>query len=189
MELRLCSIAGGNWLDSILPTPEIAKRPHADIGLMFGRAVDLRLKSVRTGAELRATPTEGLVLASEGIGFDEQLLVSALHAIACAAVVGKTGEADNADILEAFVRGKRTFSIIPKCLRESGVVSCVTGDIARRFGKWIDSVDRNVLVEEVADMHGEGTVETYLSAIDDLKRTLKTATTIHGCDVCCLRKM
>lgn len=188
MELRLCSIDGGNWLDSVPPNSETVKRPPANMGLMFSRAVDLRLKSVRTGAELRASSTEGLALALEGVAFEEELLVSALHAVACAAVVDKTGEGANANILEGFVRGKHTFSDIPISLRESGVVSCMTANVARRYGEWIASVNRDVLIEEVADMHGEDTVETYLSVIDDLKGTLKTATTIHDCDVCCLRK-
>ena len=183
IELRLCSVEGGKWLDSLPDVSEPVKQPPKNLGLMFDRAVESRLKKARTAAKLRATPVEGFVAAQEGIQFDEELLVSALHAIACAAIVDKTGGADNADVLEAFVRGKHTFSDVPACLRESGVVSCMKAEVARQFGDWIDAVDRNILIEEIRDMHGEDAVETYLAVTEDLRGTLKTATSVHDCDV------
>ena len=121
IELRFCSIAGGEWLDSLASTPAASlKKPPKSFGTMIDRAVAQRLKGVKTAGELSASGAAGLVLAPQGIQFGENLLISALHALACAAIVARTGGADQADALETFVKGEGSFSKRPDSLRAAG---------------------------------------------------------------------
>jgi len=188
IEVRFCSIDGGEWLDSLARTPSASvKKPPKSFGSMIDRAVAQRMKTASTAGELFASGAAGLVLASQGIQFDEGLLVSALHAVACAAIVSKAGGAEQADALNAFVQGEQPFSDVPASLKGAGVISCMKGEMAQRFGAWIGQVERNVLGQEIQDMHGEEAVSSYLAAIDDFRGTFTRGTQIHGCDVCCWR--
>ncbi|MFI5378799.1 MAG: hypothetical protein ACHRHE_05855 [Tepidisphaerales bacterium] len=188
IELRFCSVAGGEWLDSLASAPAASvKKPPKGFGTMIDRAVAQRLKGVKTAGELSASGAAGLVLAPQGIQFDENLLISALHALACAAIVAKTGGAEQADASETFLKGEGSFSTDPGSLRAAGVVSCMEGQVAQKFGDWMSRVDRNTFVHEIRDMHGEESLSSYLAAIEDLRGTLIRGTRIHGCDVCCWR--
>lgn len=187
IEIRLCSIKGAKWLDSVSQATGAILKPPSGLGLMFGRAIAYRLRQVKTGAELRASGVEGLVLALDGIKFNVGLLVSALRAVACASLVSGVGDDQNADLLEGLFTGRKSLVKVPACLTTVGVIGGMLGGEGQRFGDWMASVDQTVLTDEIRNMHGEEAVNAYLAAIDDLRRICAVATRIHGCDVCCLK--
>lgn len=188
MEIRLCSIAGSIWLQSL----EAEQRRSSvevprNLGLTFMNALKAGLGRFDRVSDLMASGPAGLVLAKAGVSFASADFVSSVsHAIACVAEYDHAQSFDAADEIDSFVFGIGTYREgVPEILRRYGVYSVIKYSLADQIATWIQKVSRDEFSAEVEDMHGSENLASYLAAMSDLGN-LFASVRVHQCDLCCV---
>jgi hypothetical protein len=185
VEIRLCTIAGTRWLESVAPDRPLPKVPRG-LGPSFQQLVEKGARELGTGSALRDLPLEGLVVAFVGPRFqDPELIASVAHAAASANILAGRGAQPQARELESFVSGDGRYGEVSTLLRPVGVYSWIEGSDALGLGEWLQRVDATNYEAEVADMHGRENAPVYQAVLRDLTTVLKSVS-VHGCDLCCL---
>jgi hypothetical protein len=185
IEIRLCSIPGARWFDTLVsePADHLLIVPEG-LGASFGKLVEERITQDRTVGYFRSA-ARGLFLAEMGSAFESAVLVASVaHALAAAAARRDNRKQDPAVAIESFVDGHGTYGDVPQVLRPLGVYSCLTQRDARHLGQWMDGVDPTEFDREVQDMYGDDTIAPYRSVARALQRIFKSAD-IHDADLCC----
>ena len=185
MELRLCSITGGEWFDRLgdAPSAKLALPPRG-FGVYFDRLLGTRVIRAYSCADLMQEPTVGTFVASTGVGFDPNLVHDALTASACTALTTGQGSSHHASTLETFLRSESPFDTVPQCFTEAGVTSCLRREPAVEIGHWLAELDRDALPLKIADMHSPREVAAQMRAIEYLTKLLTETVIDSEADLC-----
>lgn len=187
IEIILCSREASNWVEELdVDQDYYSINIPCSFGLTIENAIKRRIKECANIKEFKESNPIGFLLAKSGIRFPSKDLISSVtHALACASDWNTSKMIDIANEIDSFVFGNGVYSKeIPVILAKVGVYSILKKNMSLEFAKWMKSIKRENIITEVSEMHGIGSIDTYLNIADSLFQIFSSVD-IHGSDLCC----